>query len=175
MMHPLFPHVDFPPPPGVSLSADWTMDEHGRLCIDYLVDDPACRIRWPDRGSGRTDGLWRHSCLEAFIASAATPAYLEFNLTRSGAWAAYAFDAYRAGMRDFTLDQAPQIVSDATGVSTVTLDLAAIDVQIGPAPWRLAITAVIEARDGSTSYWSLAHPQGKPDFHHADCFAAQLG
>lgn len=174
-MHALIPHVDFPPPSGVSLSAGWTMDKQRRLYIAYQIDDPERVIRWPDGGSGRTDGLWQHSCLEAFIASPAKPAYAEFNLARSGAWAAYAFDGYRAGMRDLTLDQAPQIVTDATGVSTVTLDLARIDMHIGPAPWRLAITAVIEARDGSRSYWSLAHPQGKPDFHHADCFAAQLG
>ena len=34
--------------------------------------------------------------------------------------------------------------------------------------------AVIEAVDGSVSYWALAHPAGKPDFHHPDGFALQL-
>jgi hypothetical protein len=40
--------------------------------------------------------------------------------------------------------------------------------------WRLGLAAVIEERDGSKSYWALAHPPGKADFHHADCFAHEL-
>ena len=27
---------------------------------------------------------------------------------------------------------------------------------------------------GGISYWALAHPPGKPDFHHADGFALEL-
>jgi hypothetical protein len=38
----------------------------------------------------------------------------------------------------------------------------------------IALSAVIETRDGAKSYWALAHPPGKPDFHHADCFIGQL-
>ncbi|MGH8470123.1 MAG: hypothetical protein ACREVY_14440 [Gammaproteobacteria bacterium] len=34
---------------------------------------------------------------------------------------------------------------------------------------RLALAAVIEEKNGSLSYWALAHP--RPDFHHADAFA----
>jgi hypothetical protein len=33
---------------------------------------------------------------------------------------------------------------------------------------------VIEAADGSLSYWALRHPPGKPDFHHRDAFALEL-
>jgi hypothetical protein len=40
--------------------------------------------------------------------------------------------------------------------------------------WRLGISAIIEEKDGSKSYWALAHPQGKPDFHHADSFVLDL-
>jgi hypothetical protein len=41
--------------------------------------------------------------------------------------------------------------------------------------WQLGLSAVLEEADGTKSYWALAHPPGdKPDFHHADCFAAQL-
>ncbi len=41
-------------------------------------------------------------------------------------------------------------------------------------PIQLNLTAVIEETDGTKSYWALAHPSGKPDFHHRDCFALQL-
>lgn len=172
--HDFIPHSDFAPPGGVAVSAEWAM-EGERLTIDYRVVDPHRAILWPAAAAGRTDDLWQHSCFEAFIASAAGNAYAEFNLAPSSAWAAYAFDDYRAGMRDLALAAAPVIEPVESGHWRVTLDLTRLAPLIGPAPWRLAVTAVIEARDGSKSFWSLAHPPGKPDFHHADCFAARLG
>jgi hypothetical protein len=41
-------------------------------------------------------------------------------------------------------------------------------------PWRLGMSAVIEDKAGRMSYWALAHPPGKPDFHHRDCFAYEF-
>ena len=40
--------------------------------------------------------------------------------------------------------------------------------------WRLGLAALIEDTSGRKSYWALAHPPGKPDFHHADCFAHEF-
>ena len=40
--------------------------------------------------------------------------------------------------------------------------------------WRLGLSAVIEDANGDISYWALAHPPGKPDFHHADGFACEF-
>ena len=39
---------------------------------------------------------------------------------------------------------------------------------------RAGISAVIATKTGDISYWAAAHPAGKPDFHHKDCFAVQL-
>lgn len=156
------------------MSVGWSISSEPTLTIAYHVTDPEGHIAWPVPASGRTDGLWQHTCFEAFIASASSPAYAEFNLAPSGAWAAYAFDDYRAGMRDMALPSDPHIAG-AGGLWTATIPLAGLAQLIGPSPWRLAVTAVIETKDGSKSYWSLAHPPGKPDFHHADCFAARLG
>ena len=41
-------------------------------------------------------------------------------------------------------------------------------------PWQVALTAVIENRDGSRSYWSLRHAAGGPDFHHSAGFVLEL-
>ncbi|MFZ5702163.1 MULTISPECIES: DOMON-like domain-containing protein [Pseudomonadota] len=167
-------HPAFPGPTGVSLSVSWSISQNQTLTIAYHVADPGNRILWPAPAQGRSDGLWQHTCFEAFIGSTTGPAYAEFNLAPSGAWAAYAFDDYRSGMRDLAVSRDPQIAG-AGGLWTATIPLAELNALLGPAPWRLAITAVIEARDGARSYWSLAHPPGKPDFHHPDCFAARLG
>jgi hypothetical protein len=40
--------------------------------------------------------------------------------------------------------------------------------------WQAALAAVIEERDGAKSYWALAHPLGKPDFHDPNCFILDL-
>jgi hypothetical protein len=40
--------------------------------------------------------------------------------------------------------------------------------------WQLGLSAVLEEKDGTKSYWAVAHAAEKPDFHHPDCFAARL-
>ena len=41
-------------------------------------------------------------------------------------------------------------------------------------PAVLRVGFFIEDIDGGISYWALAHPAGKPDFHHPDSFALIL-
>jgi len=39
---------------------------------------------------------------------------------------------------------------------------------------RVALATMLEAIDGSLSYWALRHAPGRPDFHHRDGFALTL-
>jgi hypothetical protein len=56
--------------------------------------------------------------------------------------------------------------------ATLSLDgLSALPRDVG---WRLGLAAITEDTRGGKSYWALAHPSGKPDFHHFDCFAHEL-
>ena len=41
-------------------------------------------------------------------------------------------------------------------------------------PARIAASAVLENKSGHKSYWALAHPTDKPDFHHPDGFVLDL-
>lgn len=116
----------------------------------------------------RTDGLWQSTCFEAFVASRAG-AYAEFNMSPSSQWAAYDFDGYRTGMRDRSMPH-PRVECEQApdGVAlTASLELSEVTGALG-------LSAVIEEADGTKSYWALAHPPGRPDFHHAACFAATL-
>jgi hypothetical protein len=121
--------------------------------------------------ASRIDELWKQTCFEAFVRSPAEESYFEFNFSPSTQWAAYAFDSYRAGMRNADID-APTIQFDPVrGEMNVQLLLPAL----AAAPtWRLGLCAVIEEQTGAKSYWALKHPAGKPDFHHPDCFAAEI-
>jgi hypothetical protein len=39
---------------------------------------------------------------------------------------------------------------------------------------RLSVAAVLEDRRGALSYWALAHPSERPDFHHPHSFVFWL-
>ena len=119
-----------------------------------------------------TDELWRTTCFELFIGRGGD-SYAELNLSPSGAFAAYHFDHYRTGMRPIALP-APDLLLDV-GRERLTLTAR---FPADSLPWdydgRIGISAVIEEMLGRKSYWALAHPPGKPDFHHHDCFALML-
>jgi hypothetical protein len=52
---------------------------------------------------------------------------------------------------------------------------AAIPFDVLPTlPAAANFAAVIEEQGGVISYWALAHPGEKPDFHDPACFAASL-
>ena len=122
----------------------------------------------------RTGELWQHTCFEIFIASRGMPSYYEFNFSPAGDWAAHAFSSYRNGARlaDAALD--PQL---AVRGCTERLELdarVALDRLHLSGELAIGLSAVIEATDGSLSYWALRHAPGKPDFHHADTFALTI-
>ncbi len=120
------------------------------------------------RHAARGDGLWRHSCCEAFLG--AGQGYYEFNFAPSSQWAAYRFDGHRAGMRDAETVP-PAIAWDRDGdAGKLTATLRLPPDAAGP----LGLSAIIEDVNGNRSFWALAHPPGDPDFHHAACFAAQV-
>ena len=145
------------------------------LSLRYLLTgDVAALAIPPVAASARADELWRHTCFEAFLAPDPGGGYFEFNLAPSTRWAAYAFAGYRDGMAPAAFAP-PRIVvaaSEATLELAAQLNLAAP--ALPPGPCRLALSAVIEAGSGAKSYWALAHPPGKPDFHHRSSFAYVL-
>ena len=145
-----------------------TLEQHGeRWIVEYRAHGAIDAVVVPDRVGAQkfTDDLWRTTCFEAF-SRRDEAAYTEFNLSPSGDWAAYRFADYRTAMTPVAIGL-PDI---ATRIDESTLILEALL----PLGGMLGLSAVIEASDGSKSYWALAHPPGAPDFHHADCFALTL-
>ncbi len=149
-----------------------------RLILSYAVTGKIGDIRLPPVGvSARGDKLWRHTCFEAFVRASSGAGYYEFNFAPSTEWAVYRFSGYRSGLSIVSEIGPPaievQAQSDRTTLrATVALDrLADLPRHV---PWRLGLSAVIEDVNGGMSYWALAHPPGKPDFHHADGFAYEL-
>ena len=178
MRRALIPH---PATPGTALSAleaEIDRGPDGRLALRYrAAGDPAAVRLAPAAPPERRDELWKQTCFEAFIRAGAGSGYLELNFAPSGDWAAYRFDGYRAGMRPALDVGAPAITLAQTEAGfevAVAVDLSATEDLAGDTPWAVGLSAVIEAADGRMSYWALAHPPKRPDFHHADCFALEL-
>lgn len=145
--------------------------------LHFRIEGAIDQLLIPDRKqSRRADGLWQHTCFEAFVRTAdAGDAYHEFNFSPSGEWAAYRFDSYRHGMAPADMN-APHI---AVRCDRESLDLEAL--WIPPPELREAqrgmvasLAAVIEDRGERVSYWALRHAARKPDFHQRDSFVLQL-
>ncbi len=150
----------------------------GGLALRYLATGPVGQLCLPaTAASVRADDLWKHTCFEAFIRAPASPGYCEFNFSPSSEWAAYRFRGYRDGITSIGEIAAPQINSESNSARfelEVMLDLTRLTDLLPFETWQVGLAAVIEDISGAKAYWALAHPPGKPDFHHADGFACQL-
>jgi hypothetical protein len=155
------------------IEVDIARPRPGSLTLSYVVSGRISDLRLPPIvAAARADELWRHTCFEAFVRPWAGPGYYEFNFSPSTQWAAYRFDSYRSGMRVATEIDAPRIEMRSTAESyTLQASLEFVGLS---SPLHLGLSAVLEETNGGKSYWALAHPPGKPDFHHADCFALEL-
>lgn len=150
----------------------------GVLRLAFRLAGDLARIRVPARGRTRPgDGLWEHTCCEAFIRVEDAAAYHELNFAPSGEWAGYAFRAYRQriGLVDAAL--APQLVIDMAG-EAIQLDaivqLDRLSARYPRASLQVGLSAVIEGRDGTHSYWALGHAGARPDFHRPETWTLRL-
>ena len=146
----------------------------GGLVLRYIVTGATSDLRLPPVvAPARADGLWRHTCFEAFVRASPGAAYYEFNFAPSGQWASYRFGGYRSGRRVVSGIGAPRIDVQSSGGRYELRASLALDPP-GDAAWQVGLSAVIEEAGGGKSYWALAHPPGEPDFHHSDCFALEV-
>ncbi len=159
--------------------ADVSRGADGALAITYVIEGAIGRVCLPQPSAPRiAERLWQHTCCEAFVKLHDSGRYHEFNFSPSREWAAYAFERYREGalLGDAALD--PH-VSVRTTVEALTLQgvirLPLLSSAYADAELALALSVVVEERGGDLSYWALRHPAGKPDFHHPEAFALELG
>ncbi|HUO11852.1 MAG TPA: DOMON-like domain-containing protein [Caulobacteraceae bacterium] len=164
MAHQLLPHPLTPSDAVRQLEVE--VERRGaRLGLTYRLTGDLARLAIPSPASPeRADELWKHTCFEAFVRPQAGSEYLELNLAPSGQWAGYEFSRYREGMR-------------ASGIGAPSIRVARSDealvlrTEVDPSPaladaaWSVALSAIIEETSGRKSYWALAHPPGRPDFH----------
>ena len=179
MIERSFALVPFPTPniPRISLTGNLSLHDHF-LTLRYLLRGNIEEVLLPP-GSlrpDRKDELWKATCFEFFLAIKNQPGYWEFNMAPSGDWNVYRMDAYRRiGFREErAISQLPLEInaeSDAYSLE-VSADLSAI---IRPREdLQIAVTAIIQTKDGHETYWALAHPAPYADFHLREGFILSL-
>lgn len=161
---------------GIEAKVD--VSESGVLEFSYTLIAGINQLRIPVVATPRrTAGLWQHTCFETFLGMKGSTAYCEFNFSPSSEWAAYRFRAYRDGGPIDDESLAPNIFVEQAAdwlTLTATIRLDSLPMIQPGAALRIGLSAVIEAADGSLSYWALKHHSERPDFHHADSFALEL-
>jgi len=167
----LVPHPDTPAKGIYGIDVRWFETGDGRLVLRWLVNGVDAVAVPPFAGKGRGGELWQTTCGELFLKDRRGEGYREFNFSPSERWAAYRFSGYREGAADEDIP-APDVSCDSGQflfVLTALIDASVLaDSEVG------GLSAVIEEKDGTKSYWAIAHPPGKPDFHHPACFVMTL-
>lgn len=164
----LVPHPDFAPVSVRGIEVMLACCGDGRWLVEYRVDGAGDLITPPPTPPRRADELWKHSCFELFVRPDGGDGYYEFNFAPSGEWAAYRFSDYRTDMVELPL--VTPAIEWWGGEMRAAVDLSGLP----DGDWCVGVTAVIEEAGGKRSFWSLAHPPGKPDFHHEACFAFEV-
>jgi len=146
------------------------------LSVSFVLEGSVAGILVPaPKPPAFAEGLWQHTCCELFVAHPASSGYHEFNFSPSGEWAAYAFARYRDG-RSSAAGALERGIAVRTTADKLELDASIRLDRLAPDQSKvsLGLSAVIEDREGTLSYWALAHPPGAPDFHHRLAFALEV-
>jgi hypothetical protein len=155
-----------------------TVRRSSQCTLTYVLRGDLSHLYVPPKTiPARADALWQHTCFEFFVGAADSPAYWEFNFSPSLQWAAYRFSGYREGMATEMSFSTSRVELQSTATVfrlSATLDVSQIRPLATGEVWRVGLCAVLEDDSQNRSYWALAHPSEKPDFHHADSFSLEL-
>ena len=178
----LHPHPQGPSP-DVVITASLVWRQTGVWTLTYLllpaVESAEAALdgqiivpcRSVDASGNRCDRLWEHTCFEAFFARPDSPAYWELNVAPTGDWNLYGFSGYRQGG-----EPEPNAVAPSVSLQRVARGLRCT-IELDPNGFwpsslvpEIALTTVVEQRDGALSYWALSHPGKQADFHDRRSF-----
>ena len=176
VQHPFALRSFTPPPASLSLAGSVRRDGD-RLSLHYRLEDPEGLVLLPPATATprRGDDLWTTTCFEFFLAEPGAEPYWEVNLSPSGDWNLYRLSGYRQGLApEPAIGALPFVVQrDGSGLEVmVTLDLGALP--LAGRPLELAVTAVVELRDGVILYWALHHSGEQADFHWREGFGLRV-
>jgi hypothetical protein len=143
--------------------------EDNILQLVYFIDGQVNDIDVPPFDQVKqSDSLWQTTCLECFLLLADGHTYIELNLSPKGYWDIYYFDDYRKPSSksvDLLQVKSIQVNHNQNGLELKSeVDIAHISIK------AIGLSAVIEDKHQSISYWALQHTSDQPDFHTKEDF-----
>lgn len=171
--YPLAAHPDHPAREVAKVEARIIGHDANWLRVRWRIDGAQSLVVPTFSGKGRADGLWQTTCFEVFLRPEGGESYVEINLSPSERWNAYDFEAYRSAMVERPFPREPECAL-RLGSSFAIFDATIPAAGLPASECAMGLAAVIEELGGAKSYWALAHPEAKPDFHAPACFAAVL-
>ncbi len=151
--------------------------EDNCLTLTYDLYDPEnlILIPYPESPTTRVIGLWESTCFELFIREKREDHYFEFNFSFKEKWNCFYFPKPNAHLTEWPTDLLPSISRLTPHQLEVNIPLSIFKKGFWqPGRMQLGISAVLEDLQGDLSYWALAHPDNKPNFHHFDSFLINL-
>ncbi|MDA8090594.1 MAG: DOMON-like domain-containing protein [Nitrospiraceae bacterium] len=147
-----------------------------RFSIGYEITGSLSSIELPVADvPSRRYSLWEKTCMEFFLGPRNSTRYWEFNLSPAGLWNTYSFESYREGMREEpSFEKLPFVVHAGPRALRLSLEFNLAAIVPPGLDINVAVSAVIKMKDGNMSYWALAHPPVRPDFHDRACFKIAL-
>ncbi len=167
----LVPHPETPARGVNGVQVRWYQTRNRQLVLRWVITGVEALAVPQFAGKGRGEDLWQTTCGELFLKDRDGAGYREFNFSPSERWAAYRFSGYREGMAETDIPD-PEV--SAEGGQFLYVLTALLDASVLEGSDVAGLSAVIEEKDGTKSYWALAHGPGKPDFHNEACFALPL-
>jgi hypothetical protein len=123
----------------------------------------------------RKDNLWEDTCFEFFLGVKDSERYWEFNLSPSGHWNVYRFEAYRQGMQaEIAFGILPYNIQQGSESLVLYLELDLTPIIQVDQPLDVAISSVIKLQNTESTYWTLVHPGEQADFHRRDSFTLEF-
>lgn len=167
-MNTLSPFATTDQTKSLNIRADFFQTSGEHLLIEFEISGALDHVAWPASldQDPRRDGLWQHTCLEAFYSASTDKAapYTEINCSPNGCWNAYSFSSYRTGMTPSSITtvrlKQRECHSDSARFQIEITSTAPLNIQ------SLGLAAVIEFANGEKSYWALHHPEAQADFHN---------
>jgi hypothetical protein len=146
------------------------------LNINWNISGPIRDINLPTiEEPARAYGLWEETCFELFLGPKDSEEYWEFNLSPSGRWNIFRFNAYRQGMEEEpAFDTLPFSFKASMELLQLALEFDPGKIIQPDQAIHAAACAVIRDTKNGTTYWALAHHGNSPDFHRRDGFLIEL-
>lgn len=145
------------------------------LAADYVLKGPVQNIRHLStvaKPNLRSHDLWKTTCFEWFLKPLSGDAYWEANFSSLGNWNLYFLEGYRKNLIEESRVTSIELISEKLSAEwrlSTRVDFSSLAFAPGTR-FKAHLSAVVETIDDKKNYWSLAHTQKQPDFHHADQF-----